>query len=1223
MKDRYTLPVLILVFVVLAAGIVAAGGLLYRSQRDSCRVEAEHKLAAVADLKVSELSAWRNERLADAHVFYKNSAFSALVRRCMERPQDLPLQEELRTWIGHFQANEGYDRIALFDAAGNKWMMVSNTGERLSSVTYQKAREALRSGQPIFADFSPSDSNRKIYLRLFVPILDMQAGGRPLGVLILRIDPSVYLYPFLQRWPTPSETAETLLVRREGNEVVFLNALKFWKHTALALRVSLDNANFPSVKAALGQEGITAGVDYRGVHVLAAIHAVPDSPWFLVAKIDAAEVYSPMRKWFWMTILFVGVLLFGVTAATGFVWRWQHASLYREKYEVEHKYRNLVENSRDALMTIEPPSWKFIFGNPAMLEMFRLKNARELMTFGPWDISPERQPDGRDSGEKAKEMIETAVRKGSHFFEWTHKRIDGEEFPANVLLTRMEHDGKVVIQATVRDITEQKRAEEKHKKLLVRRKGINELQQSLLEPAPLEEKLRRVTDDIVRLFDADFCRIWLIRPGDLCQRDCIHAAAKDSQHVCRYRDHCLHLLASSGRYTHIDGQTHRRVPFDCYKIGRIASGKDHKFLTNDATNDPHVHNHQWASELGLVSFAGYQIRVPGGETLGVLGLFAKHPIDESKDAMLDGLSSTVALVVEQAAAQESLQGEKDYTQNIIRSMADMLVVVSPDGTIVTVNEATCDLLGYPEHELIGQPATLLLEEEKEDNAQSILSNHSLPIERTVLHRLVREGAVSNVEESLRTKTGERIPVLLSGGIMRGDKGEIRGIVCLALDITNRKQAEQYLIQANHAAEAANRAKSQFLANMSHEIRTPMTAILGYVDLILDENIGHTAREHAAIIKRNGEHLLGLISDILDLSKIEAGKFQIESIRCSPVQVVAEVVSLMRPRAVEKHLNLKTELTGPLPETMLTDPLRLRQVLINLIGNAIKFTDHGEVCLAVRLMLDKGTEEPFSSDENRDSPPVIPPRLRFDVTDTGVGMNEEQVGELFKPFSQVDNSSTRKFSGTGLGLCISKYLAEALGGNIEVRSEPGKGSIFSVTIDPGPLCGLRMIQNAQEILFDRPLSATAATLSKIVLHGRILLAEDGLDNQRLIGLLLRKAGTDVTTVENGQLAVEAVLAAREAGEAFDVILMDMQMPVMDGYEATRQLRERGYTAPIVALTAHAMTEDCQKCFDAGCNDYIAKPMDRQKLLDTVALWLSRTSDDGLSPWDDAVCCGRPQ
>ncbi len=427
-----------------------------------------------------------------------------------------------------------------------------------------------------------------------------------------------------------------------------------------------------------------------------------------------------------------------------------------------------------------------------------------------------------------------------------------------------------------------------------------------------------------------------------------------------------------------------------------------------------------------------------------------------------------------------------------------------------------------------------------------------------------------------------------------------------------ESANHALEASNHLAESANRAKSEFLTNMSHEIRTPMTAILGYADLMLDENIGRATREHVAVIKHNGEHLLGLINDILDLSKIEAGKLQVEPTRCSPVQLVAEVASLMRPQAAAKQLKLKTELAGPLPETVLTDPLRLRQVLVNLLGNAIKFTDQGEVRLAVRLIArDKGTV-PFSSDENRDSLPVIPPRLCFDVTDTGIGMNEEQVGKLFKPFSQVDSSSTRKFGGTGLGLCISKHLAEALGGDIEVHSTPGKGSTFSVTIDPGPLDGIQMIRNAQESLLDCPPTMTGTTPDKIVLHGRILLAEDGQDNQQLICMLLRRAGADVTAVENGQLAVEAALAARVAGEPFDVILMDMQMPVMDGYTATQQLRKRGYTAPIVALTAHAMAEDCQKCLDAGCDDYLAKPIDWQRLLATVAPWAARGRTHNDSP-----------
>ncbi|MHB1036646.1 MAG: PAS domain-containing hybrid sensor histidine kinase/response regulator [Pirellulales bacterium] len=519
-----------------------------------------------------------------------------------------------------------------------------------------------------------------------------------------------------------------------------------------------------------------------------------------------------------------------------------------------------------------------------------------------------------------------------------------------------------------------------------------------------------------------------------------------------------------------------------------------------------------------------------------------------------------------------------------------VVITNRLGDIEYVNSKFTRLTGYTAEEARGQ------------NPRILKSGRTPPETYEQLWATVTAGGEWHGEFVNKRKNGELYWESASLSPILDAEGRITHFVGVKEDVTDRKRAEERLQSyaadlesANKAledsrllAEAANRAKSEFLANMSHEIRTPMTAILGYADLLLSEEYIERAPEphRAAIqtIKRNGEHLLGLINGILDLSKVESGKMEIERVRCSPFALLAEVVSLIHVRAEEKSLPLEVEAVGPLPETVLTDPLRLRQILLNLAGNAIKFTDQGAVRLAVRLLCEGG-----------------PPRLCFEVTDTGIGMNEEQVKKLFQPFSQVDSSSTRKFGGMGLGLCISKRLAEALRGDIEVRSQPGKGSSFRVTIDPGSLDGIRMIENAQETLLDRPPEVTTATPHKIELHGRILLVEDGLDNQRLIGLLLKMAGAEVTVVENGQLAVEAALASLATGERFDVILMDMQMPVMDGCEATRTLRGRGYTGPIIALTAHSMVADRQKCLDAGCDDYVTKPVDRQSLLATVAHW----------------------
>jgi signal transduction histidine kinase len=413
-------------------------------------------------------------------------------------------------------------------------------------------------------------------------------------------------------------------------------------------------------------------------------------------------------------------------------------------------------------------------------------------------------------------------------------------------------------------------------------------------------------------------------------------------------------------------------------------------------------------------------------------------------------------------------------------------------------------------------------------------------------------------------------------------------------------ANESLKELAHAAEAATRAKSEFLANMSHEVRTPLTAILGFADLLVHAEEAEDFRQPDFLdacrtIRRNGQHLLHLLNDVLDISKIEAGKLAAEPIRCSPAQVVADVDALMCVTAREKDLAFDVRYEGPIPETICTDPTRLRQILLNLVSNAIKFTDAGSVCLRMQCT------------------PGDAPTMQFDVLDTGIGMTADQAGILFQAFAQLDCSLTRRFQGTGLGLFVSKKWAELLGGKIcIVASQPGAGSHFRLTIPTGPLTDVRWIDGRAAAPYALPQAADRLVAANTpCLNRRILMAEDGPDNQRLIRLILRKAGAEVTVVENGQLALEAMAAARSAGAPFDLVLMDMQMPVMDGYRATKLLREAAYRGPIIALTAHAMAGDRQKCLDAGCDDYASKPIDRQRLLSVLAYYLKRL-DDGAQP-----------
>jgi CheY-like chemotaxis protein len=391
--------------------------------------------------------------------------------------------------------------------------------------------------------------------------------------------------------------------------------------------------------------------------------------------------------------------------------------------------------------------------------------------------------------------------------------------------------------------------------------------------------------------------------------------------------------------------------------------------------------------------------------------------------------------------------------------------------------------------------------------------------------------------------------------------------------------------------------------MSHEIRTPLTAIIGFAGLLRDEladcrtrradgscEILRSSEQHAEAIDRNGLHLLTIINDILDLSRIESGGLQVEHIRCSPIQIVSDVLSLMQVRADQRGLSLAVEYRGPVPESIVTDPTRLRQILANVVGNAVKFTQRG----AVRVVAGMDPSAPSGG-----------PILQIDVIDTGIGVTPEQAGKLFRPFTQADASTTRKFGGTGLGLVVSRRLAKILGGDVTiVASAPGRGTTVRVTIATGPLSNVAMLDAPCAPKPTERRAAAAARVETTKLNLRILLAEDCPDSQRLISLMLRRAGADVTVAANGQqavdLAIGSMLGRRENDppQPFDVILMDVQMPVMDGYEATRLLRQRGYTGPIIALTAHAMVGDRQKCLAAGCNEYATKPIERRKLFKTI-------------------------
>ena len=649
------------------------------------------------------------------------------------------------------------------------------------------------------------------------------------------------------------------------------------------------------------------------------------------------------------------------------------------------KYKAIYESSGDAIMLMAGDTHRFLCGNPAAIAIFGCKDENELVSCTQEKLSPCHQPDGTLSAEKSSQMIAIAARQGSNFFEWVHRRLDGTEFPATVLLTKMDLDGQAVFQATVRDITEQKKA----------------------------EKTLRASERRLRLFAENV--------GDT-----------------------IWTMDFNGRFTYASPSSERMLGFKWYE----------------------------------------------GSHLTFLELVAAP-----------------------------------YVATITKTLDDFIMRA----------------------------------------------------------RTGRRTENITSEIQLIRKNGMPLWAEVTFGGLYDELGELAGIMGITRDITVRRQMAEDLRRAKDAAEAATQAKSRFLATVSHEIRTPMTAILGYADLLMDPTTTDASRsEYAAVIRRNGEHLLALINDVLDLSKIEAGRFALDMRRCNVGLLLADVASVVRPRAIQRGVTLSVEYAGAIPETISTDTVRLRQAVLNLAGNAVKFTEKGSVRIVATFL-------PAWRDNG--------PAVQINVIDTGIGIHKDVLPKLFQPFVQGETLAPNNLSGTGLGLAISRQIAQLLGGDLSVTSEPGKGSNFTLIVPAGDIQEVPMLTQAKEAELN--VAEGGAPAAETLKNVRILVAEDGFDNREVIESILRRAGADVVSVENGRLAVDEAEA-----KVFDVILMDMNMPEMDGYAATRMLRERGYRRPILALTANAMADDNARCLEAGCDEHLPKPINRRQLIRTVAEYANR-------------------
>ncbi|HUI57973.1 MAG TPA: PAS domain S-box protein [Bryobacteraceae bacterium] len=554
-----------------------------------------------------------------------------------------------------------------------------------------------------------------------------------------------------------------------------------------------------------------------------------------------------------------------------------------------------------------------------------------------------------------------------------------------------------------------------------------------------------------------------------------------------------------------------------------------------------------------------------------------YPVLKGREAV--GTVVTLRDLTERRRARE----EQQKLISVVESADDFIGLASPDGKLTYLNQGACKLIGLESPQAaIGMPLFAVHPESHWDRLRD-----------EFMATAARTGSCRGETQLRHFRTGETIDVLLNAIVVRHpDNGEILCFAALMHDITRRKRDEEALLQAKRSAETANRLKSEFLANMSHEIRTPMNGVIGMTGLLLDTELTPKQRRYAEIVRSSGESLLNLINDILDFSKIEARKLQLETVEFDLRSILEDAVELLLPAARKKGLRLECVVSQEVPPRLQGDPGRLRQILLNLGGNAVKFTPTGNVLLETRLV------------REQEGLAVI----RFSVKDTGIGVPAERQADIFSPFTQGDGSTTRKYGGTGLGLAISKQLAELMGGQIGVESEPGSGSTFWFTAVFEKRQGkvLAGVQDARMPgVHHNQAGASGSKTRKRV--ARILVAEDNVTNQQVALAILEKLGCRADAVANGKEAVTSLQRI-----PYDLVLMDCQMPEMNGYEATAHIRDPrtgvcNPQVPIVAVTAHAMKGDRETCLAAGMNDYIVKPIPAVALEAVLERWLPRETE----------------